>query len=107
MCPLSVLLARVGEKSRADRQGQRSGAAEDGDGYAERGHQRIRSATGLKKHYGDVARSTASTSRSSEGTVMGLLGPNGAGKTTTVRVLTTLLKADDGHGRGARPRRRP
>ncbi len=27
---------------------------------------------------------------------MGLLGPNGAGKTTTVRVLTTLLKADEG-----------
>ena len=27
---------------------------------------------------------------------MGLLGPNGAGKTTTVRVLTTLLKPDEG-----------
>ena len=31
-----------------------------------------------------------------EGTVLGLLGPNGAGKTTTVRVLTTLLKPDEG-----------
>jgi ABC-2 type transport system ATP-binding protein len=31
-----------------------------------------------------------------EGTVLGLLGPNGAGKTTTVRVLTTLLRADEG-----------
>ena len=30
-----------------------------------------------------------------EGTVLGLLGPNGAGKTTTVRVLTTLLRADE------------
>ncbi|GGL87682.1 MULTISPECIES: ATP-binding cassette domain-containing protein [Micromonospora] len=31
------------------------------------------------------------------GTVFGLLGPNGAGKTTAVRVLTTLLRADEGH----------
>jgi ABC-2 type transport system ATP-binding protein len=30
------------------------------------------------------------------GTVLGLLGPNGAGKTTLVRVLTTLLKPDEG-----------
>ncbi|WP_428961582.1 ATP-binding cassette domain-containing protein [Micromonospora fluostatini] len=31
------------------------------------------------------------------GTVFGLLGPNGAGKTTSVRVLATLLSADEGH----------
>ncbi|WCN82677.1 ATP-binding cassette domain-containing protein [Micromonospora sp. LH3U1] len=31
------------------------------------------------------------------GTVFGLLGPNGAGKTTAVRVLATLLRADEGH----------
>ncbi|MDQ3055911.1 MAG: ATP-binding cassette domain-containing protein [Actinomycetota bacterium] len=31
-----------------------------------------------------------------EGTVLGLLGPNGAGKTTAVRVLSTLIKADEG-----------
>ena len=30
------------------------------------------------------------------GQVFGLLGPNGAGKTTLVRVLTTLLRPDDG-----------
>lgn len=30
------------------------------------------------------------------GTVHGLLGPNGAGKTTAVRVLTTLLRFDEG-----------
>ena len=30
------------------------------------------------------------------GEVVGLLGPNGAGKTTAVRILTTLLRADDG-----------
>ena len=35
-----------------------------------------------------------------EGTVLGLLGPNGAGKTTTVRILATLLRADE------RPRKR-
>ena len=31
-----------------------------------------------------------------EGTILGLLGPNGAGKTTTVRILATLLQADEG-----------
>ncbi|WP_341242779.1 ATP-binding cassette domain-containing protein, partial [uncultured Nocardioides sp.] len=31
-----------------------------------------------------------------EGQVLALLGPNGAGKTTAVRVLTTLLKPDEG-----------
>ena len=30
------------------------------------------------------------------GEVFGLLGPNGAGKTTTIRVLTTLLRPDEG-----------
>ena len=31
-----------------------------------------------------------------EGEIFGLLGPNGAGKTTTLRMLATLIKADDG-----------
>ncbi len=31
------------------------------------------------------------------GEVLGLLGPNGAGKTTAVRILATLLGADDGY----------
>lgn len=35
------------------------------------------------------------------GTVLGLLGPNGAGKTTLVRILTTLLRADEGTARVA------
>src|ERR1700679_809147 len=32
------------------------------------------------------------------GTVLGLLGPNGAGKTTVVRILSTILEPDEGHG---------
>lgn len=31
-----------------------------------------------------------------EGEIYGLLGPNGAGKTTTLRMLSTLIKADEG-----------
>ena len=31
-----------------------------------------------------------------EGEIFGLLGPNGAGKTTTLRILSTLIKADEG-----------
>ena len=31
-----------------------------------------------------------------EGTVLGLLGPNGAGKTTCVRIVSTLLRPDEG-----------
>jgi len=30
------------------------------------------------------------------GQIYGLLGPNGAGKTTTMRILSTLIKADEG-----------
>lgn len=33
--------------------------------------------------------------------VLALLGPDGAGKTTLVRILTTLLRADDGWARVA------
>ncbi|WP_162140263.1 ABC transporter ATP-binding protein [Haploplasma axanthum] len=31
-----------------------------------------------------------------EGEIYGLLGPNGAGKTTTLRILSTLIKTEDG-----------
>ena len=51
---------------------------------------------GLAKRFGDVVAVEGLNLAVPEGTVMGLLGPNGAGKTTTVRVLTTLLKPDQG-----------
>ena len=57
---------------------------------------------GSSRRTAKCAPSTAWTSRSRPGTVLGLLGPNGAGKTTAVRVLTTLLKPDAGADRGRR-----
>ena len=31
-----------------------------------------------------------------EGALYGFVGPNGAGKTTAIRIITGLLKADEG-----------
>lgn len=53
-------------------------------------------ATGLKKSYGDNEVLRGIDLKVERGTMLALLGPNGAGKTTTVRILSTLLKADDG-----------
>ena len=53
-------------------------------------------ARGLVKRYGEVTALAGLDLTVPEGTVLGLLGPNGAGKTTAVRVLTTLLTADEG-----------
>jgi ABC-2 type transport system ATP-binding protein len=53
-------------------------------------------AEGLVKHYGEVRALDGLGLEVPEGTVLGLLGPNGAGKTTAVRILTTLLEADEG-----------
>lgn len=51
---------------------------------------------GLKKSYGknQVLKGIDLTIK--KGTMLALLGPNGAGKTTTVRILSTLLKYDEG-----------
>src|SRR5688572_18115429 len=51
---------------------------------------------GLVKRYGDVVALDGLDLEVRKGTVLGLLGPNGAGKTTAVRILTTLLDADEG-----------
>ena len=53
-------------------------------------------AEGLRKSYGDVHALRGIDLAVPAGTILGLLGPNGAGKTTAVRILTTLLRPDDG-----------
>jgi ABC-2 type transport system ATP-binding protein len=50
----------------------------------------------LSKSFGDNKVLTDITFSVPKGTVFALLGPNGAGKTTIVRILTTLLKSDNG-----------
>ena len=56
-------------------------------------------AHGLCKSYGDVVALSDVDLRVEAGSVFGLLGPNGAGKTTAVRILTTLLRPDQGSAR--------
>jgi ABC-2 type transport system ATP-binding protein len=51
---------------------------------------------GLKKAYGTNQVLKGVNFNVQRGTMLALLGPNGAGKTTTVRILSTLLNADDG-----------
>ena len=52
--------------------------------------------SGLVKRYGKVVALDGLDLAVPKGNVLGLLGPNGAGKTTAVRILTTLLDADEG-----------
>src|SRR5262245_12796781 len=52
---------------------------------------------GLVKRFGKVEALRGVDLQVPPGTVLGLLGPNGAGKTTSVRILTTLLRPDEGH----------
>lgn len=53
-------------------------------------------ATNLYKSFGDTKVLKGVNLDVPAGTVFGLLGPNGAGKTTIIRILSTLLKPDDG-----------
>jgi len=56
-------------------------------------------AIGLTKSFGDTKALTGVDLAARKGTVLGVLGPNGAGKTTAVRILATLLRADEGTAR--------
>jgi ABC-2 type transport system ATP-binding protein len=58
-------------------------------------------AEGLVKVYGRTRALDGIDLQVGAGTILGMLGPNGAGKTTTVRVLTTLLRPDEGTARVA------
>jgi ABC-2 type transport system ATP-binding protein len=54
-------------------------------------------AKGLRKRFGDKTTLDGVDLTVATGTVHGVLGPNGAGKTTAIRILTTLLRLDEGH----------
>jgi ABC-2 type transport system ATP-binding protein len=51
---------------------------------------------GLVKRFGKVEALRGVDLQVPPSTVFGLLGPNGAGKTTAVRIMTTLLRPDEG-----------
>ena len=53
-------------------------------------------ARSLRKRFGDTQALDGVDLAVRTGTVHGVLGPNGAGKTTAVRILATLLQADEG-----------
>ena len=53
-------------------------------------------ADGLVKRFGKTEALRGVDFEIEQGTVLGVLGPNGAGKTTAVRILTTLIKPDEG-----------
>jgi len=50
----------------------------------------------LVKRYDHVPAVDHVSFRVEKGEIFGFLGPNGAGKTTTVRMLTGIIKADQG-----------
>ncbi|THA75139.1 ATP-binding cassette domain-containing protein [Streptomyces sp. A0592] len=54
------------------------------------------SVEGVHKRYGDKQALAGLDLEVAPGTVHAVLGPNGAGKTTAVRIMTTLLRHDEG-----------
>jgi sodium transport system ATP-binding protein len=51
---------------------------------------------GLKKSFGGVQAVRGVSFVAPDGRITGLLGPNGAGKTTTLRMISTLVRPDEG-----------
>ncbi len=51
----------------------------------------------IVKKYGDTTALKGITLEVEQGELFGLIGPDGAGKTSLIRILTTLLLADDGY----------
>src|SRR3954464_9471998 len=56
-------------------------------------------AEGLRKRFGATQALDGVDLLARRGSVLGVLGPNGAGKTTAVRILATLIGADEGSAR--------
>ncbi|RKQ91877.1 oleandomycin transport system ATP-binding protein [Solirubrobacter pauli] len=56
-------------------------------------------AEGLRKRFKDTQALDGVSLAARRGSVLGVLGPNGAGKTTAVRILATLIGADEGSAR--------
>ncbi|MFJ1564726.1 ATP-binding cassette domain-containing protein [Streptomyces erythrochromogenes] len=54
------------------------------------------SVEGVRKRYGDKQALAGLDLEVAPGTVHAVLGPNGAGKTTAVRIMSTLLRHDEG-----------
>jgi ABC-2 type transport system ATP-binding protein len=53
-------------------------------------------AEGLLKRYGKVTALRDTSFAVTKGTITGFIGRNGAGKTTTLKIVSTLIDADDG-----------
>ena len=51
----------------------------------------------LTKRFGQLVAVDHISFKVKQGELFGFLGPNGAGKTTTVRILTGVIKADEGN----------
>jgi ABC-2 type transport system ATP-binding protein len=66
-------------------------------------------AEGLLKRYGKITALRDTSFAVTKGTITGFVGRNGAGKTTTLKIVSTLMHADDGtcHVLGYDVRREP